>query len=143
MNSVDLYIKVRDVLIYMANTDSPVTVNDLYDNVCDISESNVRVLLKQLVDAGLVTRSGTHPVYYHTTNAVHELYGSAKPTVPTSDDAVFVLVGLDEQSHAIVPLGYTHCPTAAQVHKARIAAKHATKYIAIQTIPYITAYQGA
>lgn len=126
----------------MANTDSPVTVNELYDNVTEISESNTRVLLRQLVDAGLVTRSGTHPVYYHITNSVHELYGSAKPTAPTSGDAVYVLVGLNETNHAIVPLGYTHCPTAARVHKTLIAAKYATQYIAIQTIPYITAYQG-
>lgn len=86
-SAVHQYLKVRDVLIYLANSKQPKTIRDITDNVASISMANVRIMMNQLAAEGLVFNSseakGFHHRYYATEQTI-ELYGEPmeKPEKP-------------------------------------------------------------
>lgn len=75
---VSQYLKVMHVLVYLSNTTEPKTIRDIYESVCDISLSNIRIMMNQLTQEGLVIDlskgKGAHHKYLASEMTI-QLYG--------------------------------------------------------------------
>lgn len=84
------YCKVRTVLLYMFKKAKPVCLTEIRYDAHDISETNVRVFIKQLISAGMVEISHTHlrNIYYKLTDlGMNECYPN---TVPETDPLITI-----------------------------------------------------
>lgn len=52
------YMNVRDILMFVANADHPVTVKELHQYACDGSYVSIRRLVKSLMVNGLLLNRG-------------------------------------------------------------------------------------
>lgn len=75
-NSVKHYLNVRDTLIYMSNSTNPVSAKDLENNVLTTKQHNIRLLLKQLAEAGLIEKVDTtgQTTFYRASELSLDIY---------------------------------------------------------------------
>ncbi|MBO3640314.1 hypothetical protein [Acinetobacter soli] len=76
INSVDRYLIVRDILLYITNAGREVTSSDLLKDVVDCSIQNLNIVLRQMVDAQLIqviNRKSRH--FYVPSDSTKDLYG--------------------------------------------------------------------
>ena len=74
---VNQYIKIRDILLFIANAGHKVTVKELMENVSDSSYAVTRRTVQMMYLAGLIIKHGSnsHPSY--TVSEMNkEIYGS-------------------------------------------------------------------
>lgn len=76
---VQQYELVRDILMFIANSNHAVTIRELIDTTTDLARSNVIVLMKQLEEAGYVTKvkkihGRGYTNFYLPTRFTKELY---------------------------------------------------------------------
>lgn len=94
-DQIQAYEKIRDILIFIANANKPVSLTEILDCVTEQSRTSLTVQLRKLAQAGYVfeirtlQRTSKTNMFFVPTDKTKELYGDrAKPKKRPSENSI-------------------------------------------------------